>query len=63
MRLTHRRCSVDQGALRFQLHPEPPAMFAVMEFDARLEFVRGANCAVTHAILHQGGAHEARKIR
>jgi CubicO group peptidase (beta-lactamase class C family) len=51
------------GQDRTRLRPETPTTFAVMEFPAKVEFVRGANGAVTGVIVHQGGAHEGRKIR
>jgi CubicO group peptidase (beta-lactamase class C family) len=51
------------GQPKVQLFPESQTDFFLKAADAQVTFVKDASGKVTHLILHQGGDHEALRIK
>lgn len=51
------------GQPKFELFPETEIKFFYKVMDAQVTFVKDDKGAVTHLILHQGGDHQAKKIK
>jgi hypothetical protein len=51
------------GLSRVQLFPESQTSFFAKVVDAQVTFVKDTSGRVTHLILHQGGDHEALRMK
>lgn len=51
------------GQERSQLFPESATKFFVKDFDAQITFVEDPSGEVAKLVLHQGGDHEAKRVR
>jgi hypothetical protein len=51
------------GQPKFELFPESETKFFLKVVDAQITFVKDDKGVITHAIVHQGGDHKAKKIK